>query len=735
MAKNEFKLSYTAEDINNKLGKVEEHSKEIVDLAKDIDNLSIFITPQMYGAAGDGVNDDTEAIQAAFDACEGGIVYFPAGRYKTTQKLKCYNPITIKMFRPYPSSYQQDYPKSNEDNWMGARIETSSPDIGITIGDGVCLDGFYIRAMPGFGGWDVIDYKTSMENDENLIALEGTAGRGIVLQYDGTQGKKTYPSTVRFSNIQVDMAPLLKNDTSSIEGKNVYIIPKYLFEFKPYGTYNYVFENITLGLEHNRYCDEAFRVFMDYGEDYWCNNVYIKNMCINCRCDYGVNIINNSEYNADGWVFENLNIQAYDYIHRNYTGPIPNVKWERYNNPLNREQHKSLIKLNKMKDLTFFGCYLHDVVQYNVEQGYSEGLFQIEGQEIHIQNTAITNTNTTLKYDPSKNPNLTQKISCIGCSQEFEHIETYFTEKLEQIENNIDNSINNLGLSLETTNEGQKLTLQGAEGENPSKTVIIPTVPISDEVIGAAVSAWMDEATTPITVYTDNKLDENNNVVYSRSLSPYSNCNINTNIYPNPNNNNDLYMDSHQVGKLWTTHYIPAKPGDYISVYNYDKETGLYTTQHRKIWSITFFKSSNTETNMPQTYKDVLGNKDIYTISTDYYQIPNEYPETSYIKLVFMPFNFNNISEQAKWPRYQALWPGDKDDMLWPSDDQKIDENLMIMITKNIPTTIPTYQPYQITTIKLGGLLPTVTTADNGKVLMVVDGKWTAVSHPTLATI
>ena len=38
MANNEFKLSYTAEDINNKLGKVEEHSKEIDDLTKDIDD-------------------------------------------------------------------------------------------------------------------------------------------------------------------------------------------------------------------------------------------------------------------------------------------------------------------------------------------------------------------------------------------------------------------------------------------------------------------------------------------------------------------------------------------------------------------------------------------------------------------------------------------------------------------------------------------------------------------------
>jgi len=43
-----------------------------------------------YGANGDGRRDDTRAIQSTIDACAaagGGVVWFPVGRYKTTNPL------------------------------------------------------------------------------------------------------------------------------------------------------------------------------------------------------------------------------------------------------------------------------------------------------------------------------------------------------------------------------------------------------------------------------------------------------------------------------------------------------------------------------------------------------------------------------------------------------------------------------------------------------------------------
>lgn len=51
--------------------------------------LAGFITPQDYGALGNGTNDDTAAIQSALNAVSsnGSTVFFPAGTYKITSSL------------------------------------------------------------------------------------------------------------------------------------------------------------------------------------------------------------------------------------------------------------------------------------------------------------------------------------------------------------------------------------------------------------------------------------------------------------------------------------------------------------------------------------------------------------------------------------------------------------------------------------------------------------------------
>ena len=52
---------------------------------KELDQIKYFITPQMFGAVGDGVTNDIEAIEAAIDSMnEGDVLYFPKGTYLMT---------------------------------------------------------------------------------------------------------------------------------------------------------------------------------------------------------------------------------------------------------------------------------------------------------------------------------------------------------------------------------------------------------------------------------------------------------------------------------------------------------------------------------------------------------------------------------------------------------------------------------------------------------------------------
>lgn len=58
---------------------------------------ALHVTPQMYGAIGDGVADDTEAIQAAVAAMGNGIttLYFPAGVYLVSQDIPLASNMTV----------------------------------------------------------------------------------------------------------------------------------------------------------------------------------------------------------------------------------------------------------------------------------------------------------------------------------------------------------------------------------------------------------------------------------------------------------------------------------------------------------------------------------------------------------------------------------------------------------------------------------------------------------------
>ena len=75
------------------------------------------VTDKAYGAKGDGVTDDTAAIQAAINACSAagaGVVFFPKGTYITTSSLSVPSFVTL----------------------MGVGSNKPAPEYGIALGQG-----------------------------------------------------------------------------------------------------------------------------------------------------------------------------------------------------------------------------------------------------------------------------------------------------------------------------------------------------------------------------------------------------------------------------------------------------------------------------------------------------------------------------------------------------------------------------------------------------------------------
>lgn len=72
-----------SDDVTAIDGRVTTAENDIDDLES---RLSGFVTPQDFGAVGDGVTDDTAAIQAALNS-SAKVIYLPAGDYKTSAPL------------------------------------------------------------------------------------------------------------------------------------------------------------------------------------------------------------------------------------------------------------------------------------------------------------------------------------------------------------------------------------------------------------------------------------------------------------------------------------------------------------------------------------------------------------------------------------------------------------------------------------------------------------------------
>lgn len=575
-----------------------------------------------FGAVGDGVTDDTVAIQAALDA--GGLVYFPAGRYKVTAQLNATKPCTISMFRQYPSRYLHDYPKTAADNWMGARIETYSPTNGIVIGGAVNLDGFYIRAMAGFGA---------------SASASTCGGKGVVVRYDDSSVEfRTYPSSTRLRHIRVDI-----DEAKSAVAYAT--IPECLFDFKPNASYHYIIEDVILGQHVTRFCDYAFRADLANTGSKWAHNVFVRNMCIDTHCDYGVYLTGQ----ANGWMFEGLTIQGYGYV-------------QNQENAQGRPGHRALIKMSNIHDIGFYSCYLWDTggtTEYPAQ--YSDG------GEIVVNGSA--------KAETIKNG--TAIISCVGCSSHFDVCETYIHKKLNSPENlNIKNL--EMTVTADEATGGNRLALNDG---TYSKEVVIPSAVISEENITNSVNQYLDDAVIPKKFIGRNKFDASRNGV-SGSYEPHDDFNILGFFYSNGGYDNSNTM--------WTTHMIAAEYGDVIRL----SKNGVLIQGY-------FMNCYDAD-------KKWLGKYDIWAGASgqpetiDYTKPHVAIKNTAYIRIGF-----------------------DRDSQIsYPTDSGF--PNLCITVNN----TDISYEPYEEKyEAKMGGLLPSVTEADNGKVLKVVNGVWVAVAE------
>ena len=276
----------------------------------------------MYGAVGDGINDDTAAVQEALN--QGGLIYFPAGRYKVTSQLSALVPCTIKMHNAYPSSYNEsiyegytypmgDYPTNDTYNYFGARIETSASGIGLLVGESVVVDGLNIRAMDGF--------------------------TGTVFKYDGSKGARSYPSRTRLKHISIS------NATSNVT-------PDVMFDFHPSGNYGVIVDDIIIGGNHIRQnATYGFKCILDR----WANSVRLSNINVEMFSNYPFYIDGQSTFNggtlyAANWVLTNICLQAY---------PIMT-----YDNP--NYAHINMLRLGHMTGTYLSGCKIWDVEAANV---------------------------------------------------------------------------------------------------------------------------------------------------------------------------------------------------------------------------------------------------------------------------------------------------------------------------------------------------------------------------------
>lgn len=214
----------------------EEAFADILVERQRIDYLSNYVTPQMFGAVGDGVTDDTEALQNCFDtASKNGILCkIPHGVYcfqnlaiknniavegvdKTLAKLKHIGSGCAITIKPENASSWLTFPRvalknvsiaGNENSDVGIRVSECIHSVFESIFVENCKIGFFID-----GSSDVQSNKNSVFNNE-YKSISIVNCKEIALKIDGII------SDSHFENLYAENCPVCA-DMDSVSTHNV----------------------------------------------------------------------------------------------------------------------------------------------------------------------------------------------------------------------------------------------------------------------------------------------------------------------------------------------------------------------------------------------------------------------------------------------------------------------------------------------------------------------------------
>ena len=127
-----------------------------------------------FGAKGDGVTDDTAAVQAAIDACAaltGGVVVLPAGHYVLTDTVTIPDGVTFAGVGKSPTTGSPTYLDFSS-------LTGTTPAIQVDDGSDVTVRDFYLAGRSSGSGSEVLVSGRRI-CVENLIVNSSTSGYAV----------------------------------------------------------------------------------------------------------------------------------------------------------------------------------------------------------------------------------------------------------------------------------------------------------------------------------------------------------------------------------------------------------------------------------------------------------------------------------------------------------------------------------------------------------------------------